>query len=387
MKIGLVLSKTPSYSETFFVSKIKGLQKNGFDITLFVQTKNKMFDLCEVKVAPKVYKRNVLYQFFKSTQVLLKLALRPVQVITFIRLERNAGRSVKQLFKNMYNNSHILTSNLDWLHFGFITMALQSEHVAKTIGAKMAVSFRGFDIDVYPLKNKKSYNLIWKNVNKIHTLSNYLLEKAYELELPNSVKHQIITPAIDISNFKKKTRAKNNILQIITVARLHWMKGLNYTLEGLALLKSKNITFNYKIIGDGSEFESLSFAIHQLKLQDHVQLIRHRSQEEIIEYLSNSDIYIQYSHSEGFCNAVLEAQAMGLLCIVSDGGGLRENIVDGETGWVVCKRSPLLLAKKIVEVIHLPDSEKKRVSNNAINRVQTTFNIEKQEEAFLKFYE
>ena len=32
MKIGIVLSQTPGYSETFFNSKIKGLLKNGVDV-------------------------------------------------------------------------------------------------------------------------------------------------------------------------------------------------------------------------------------------------------------------------------------------------------------------------------------------------------------------
>ena len=38
MKIGLVLRSTPAYSETFFNSKIKGLQKNG---RKFRQKKNR----------------------------------------------------------------------------------------------------------------------------------------------------------------------------------------------------------------------------------------------------------------------------------------------------------------------------------------------------------
>ena len=52
MKIGIVLSNTPAYSETFFSSKIKGLQKNGFEVILFVAHQNTAFDLCTVCKAP-----------------------------------------------------------------------------------------------------------------------------------------------------------------------------------------------------------------------------------------------------------------------------------------------------------------------------------------------
>ena len=60
-----------------------------------------------------------------------------------------------------------------------------------------------------------------------------------------------------------------------------------------------------------------------------------------------ADIYIQPSIQEGFCNSVLEAQAMGLLVIVSDAEGLHENVINNVTGWVVKKRNPILLSEKL----------------------------------------
>ena len=52
MKIGLVLFKTPSYSEKFLMSKIKGLQQSGHEVILFAN-KNDNFNLCEVVEMPK----------------------------------------------------------------------------------------------------------------------------------------------------------------------------------------------------------------------------------------------------------------------------------------------------------------------------------------------
>ena len=52
-KIGLVLPNVPAYSETFFTSKIKGLQKNGFEVILFVGGKpSNSFVLTKVVTAP-----------------------------------------------------------------------------------------------------------------------------------------------------------------------------------------------------------------------------------------------------------------------------------------------------------------------------------------------
>src|SRR5690606_28909922 len=97
-----------------------------------------------------------------------------------------------------YLNAHLLKANLDWLHFGFATMALGSETIAKAIGAKMAVSFRGFDINVYPIKHPECYNNLWKHVDKVHSISQYLLNKAISLGLSVETPFVIITPAVQL---------------------------------------------------------------------------------------------------------------------------------------------------------------------------------------------
>ena len=61
-------------------------------------------------------------------------------------------------------------------------------------------------------------------------------------------------------------------------------------------------------------------------------------------------------------------------------------MINGETGWVIQKNSPKLLAEKIVEVINLPDSNKEKIRKQAIERVTKEFNIEKQQKEFIDFY-
>ena len=102
--------------------------------------------------------------------------------------------------------------------------------------------------------------------------------------------------------------------------------------------------------------------------------------------LSKTDIYLQYSHSEGFCNAVLEAQAMGCLCIVSDGGALPENVIDGKTGWVVHRCNAKALADQIETVINLPYETKAMISKNARLRVLNNFGLDQQYKKFIEFY-
>ena len=387
MHIGLVLSKTPSFSETFFNSKIKGLLASGFLVTLFVQKKNADFNLCKVKVAPKVYRKNYALQLYWFLVWSFRLLGHLNAVIRFIQLEKQAKRQPMQIYKNIYNNAHILTTQVDWIHFGFSTLALQSEFVAKSIGAKLTVSCRGYDLDVYPLKHPNCYQLLWEQVDLVHVISDYMLVQAYRTGMHAGTPYKVIYPMIDLNKITPKTN--NSIehpVRLITIARLHWIKGLTDVLETLEILKHQGLGFEYTLIGDGPEYEALKYATHQLNLQKDVRFMGELNHSDTLKLLSQSDIYVQYSHSEGFCNAVLEAQAVGLLCLVSDVGGLSENVIDGQTGWIVTKKSPSLLAEAILKVLHLPESHIDEIRIKAQKRVQETFNLNLQRSQFEEFY-
>ena len=202
MRIGIVLSTTPAYSETFFRSKIEGLLKNGFEVILYCHKNDGKFKLCPVVVGPSVSSNPWVQAsyFIKEYLLLLPYSKR---VLKYIRLEKKEGSSTLQILKKIYLNAHLLKAKVDWLHFGFATMALGSETVAKAIGAKMAVSFRGFDINVYPIKNPGCYSKLWKHVDRVHSISNYLLAKAYQMGLSQNTPSQIITPAVRLDLLPK----------------------------------------------------------------------------------------------------------------------------------------------------------------------------------------
>ena len=388
MRIGLVLPAVPAYSETFFTNKINGLKAAGHTVIIFVDSGgNKKNTASEIKVAPKL-SGNLFHVALTSFYSLSCSFLFHFKVsLKLYRLDRLDGLKFFRRIKNMISNHHIISEPLDWLHFGFGTLALNRENVAVAMGAKMAVSFRGFDIGIYPLKNPGCYLRLWNKVDKIHVISNDIRELVYKHGFNGHAEIIKITPAIDTAYFKNEELElhsdKNNF---ITIARLHWKKGLVYTLEALALLKKAGISFHYTIIGDGLGYERLRFATHQLGLVDQVTFVGKIDHKSVKRKLRDADLYIQYSIQEGFCNAVLEAQAMGLLCIVSDAEGLSENVLNEKTGWVVPKMNGALLAAKIKDVLNLDDKEKRNIIENAKFRVQQEFNIQKQQREFIQFY-
>ncbi len=390
MKIGLVLSAVPGYSETFFRNKIKFLQEAGLEVVLFVDNNTGGFDAC------KIYEGFTLNTTKKKKLIILlrtvlRLMLNLKVSLKLWNLNNADGFPKNKNLKSIIGSAHILGKNLDWLHFGFATMAINRENVAGVIGAKMAVSVRGYDVCIYPLKNPGCYNLLWDRIDKLHYISDDLLNEALTLGLDFETPKAKITPAVDIETFKQASNTDKrdklkDVLKITTVARLHWKKGLDYTLEALAKIADMGINFEYTIIGDGQEYERLKFTSHQLGLTKIVLFKGKLISEEIKNELAKTDIYLQYSIQEGFCNAVLEAQAMGCLCVVSNAEGLSENVLNKKTGFVVEKRKPEVLANKLIEVINMPETDKAAMRKNAVKRVREEFNLDKQKKEFFKFY-
>lgn len=389
MKIGLVLSNPPGYSETFFNSKIKGLIANGVEVILYTQVDSSEFELCKVVTGPKVYANPVL-QFLNMLSVFLSLLSKFSVVKRYVVLERNEQTSWHNLIKKLYLNAHLLNADLDWLHFGFATQAIGSELVAKAIDAKMAVSFRGFDINVYPVKHPKCYALLWDNVDKVHSISQYLLDKAYSLGLKITTQSKIITPAITQETLSLTSEKQENIetLQLLTIARLHWIKGIDLLIETAVLLKNKGVHFTWKVIGSGDQksMERYKFHIYERGLQDEVLLLGKLTHEQTLTQLQQTEIYVQPSLNEGFCNAVLEAQALGKLCVATNIGGLPENIIDAKTGWLVPNNDAKSLTSKIEEVMSLSNEYKNSIRTAARTRVESHFTIEQQRREFVKFY-
>ncbi len=97
---------------------------------------------------------------------------------------------------------------------------------------------------------------------------------------------------------------------------------------------------------------------------------------DIPELLSACEIGLLCSHQEGFSNAVLEGMAAGLPMIVTDVGGNREAVVDGECGFVVPSHNPRQLAEAIVALTN-DGPLRARFGAAGRHRVLEQFSLEK----------
>ncbi len=97
-----------------------------------------------------------------------------------------------------------------------------------------------------------------------------------------------------------------------------------------------------------------------------------KTRKEVTEYLANADVFmfLSYFLAEGFSNALVEAMAMGLPCIVSDWAA-NADMIEDKGGFVVPIKNP----EEAIEAL-------KKMLSPEIRKAQSEFNVKKVAEAY-----
>lgn len=385
-----MFSKVPAYTETFFRNQIDMLEGAGYTV-LVLAGGGRMPEMryTHMSIGHDLQSQGIA-RFLSLCRAGLRLCGSPRLSTRLFRRNRRDGFSWQDNLKSLLSSAHIIAHRLDWLHFGFASNAIHLENLAGVMGARMAVSIRGYDISILPLKHPGCYSLLWKRVDNLHYISEALYRKALEDGLSTVVKAVRIEPAVDLGILKwchPKATGEDRPLRFLTIGRISWKKGYVQTFMALASLKATGVRFTYRIVGDGDDLEMILYMRKTLGLEAEVVLEGKKSHMDTLMLLNQCDLYLQYSVQEGYCNAVVEAQLFGRPCIVSDAEGLPENVLDGVTGWVVPANQPDMLCRKIKEVLALGQEERDKVCQAASARIRQSFTLDRQLQKFMAFYE
>jgi colanic acid/amylovoran biosynthesis glycosyltransferase len=383
IRIGIVLNKYPMNSETFINSFVGHL--DNFELIIYAQQEQNITHRKTITVKPYINKLPRLYQLYQWISIIIKV---PLYLPRFLKLYQKGG-ALKQLIAdaNIWT-----TSTLDVLHFPFANNAFRREHYAEILGTKMTLSFRGSDLNVYPIYHQKSYDQLWPYVHKVHCNSFELAAKLNEHKIPVQIPIKIIPPALrselqdvmPLTTNTKQLGTPENPLNIVTLGRLHWVKDYPFALRIMAQLKQKGLAFHYQILGEGIEREQLMFLIHELGLKENVKLHGRVNANAITHQFKKAHLYLQTSLAEGFSNACLEAQAFCLPCVVPAISGMSACIEDGKTGFIVSDRSEAAFSDAIISVIErIHQFDYVYISN----RIKKEFSLEKQKHNWLSFFE
>jgi glycosyltransferase involved in cell wall biosynthesis len=139
----------------------------------------------------------------------------------------------------------------------------------------------------------------------------------------------------------------------------------------------------FVIAGEGELMPSLRELAVELEIADDVHFIGRC--DDVAMLLHASNVGVLSSKAEGFANAILEYMAAGLPVVATDVGGVREAIVEDETGFIVPSGDDQQMAERIIQV--LADDEQARAMGARGQVIVQKFSSENHLRNTLELYE
>jgi glycosyltransferase involved in cell wall biosynthesis len=167
-------------------------------------------------------------------------------------------------------------------------------------------------------------------------------------------------------------------LQFIVVSRLVRLKGVDMTIRAFASVVREVPGARLVIAGDGPERRDLEALVERLGLRDNVCFTGWLSQGDVRHALEQSHVFVQHSLvPEGWPVSVAEASAMGLPVVVTDCGGLAEQVVDGVTGLLVPAGDVPRMQESMLRLARDPHL-RSRLGMAGRTRIMEEFDVKKQ---------
>ena len=232
------------------------------------------------------------------------------------------------------DNMYMANFDIIHLQYSFLRRKVVNfkEQVSKP---KIIITLRGGDTFVKPWLGD-SWKEFYKNSNYIDAfITMSQVQKKYLMRWGVSEEKIHVIPISfgNTSNAKPK-QPSNDTMKLVSAFRMTWEKNIEGTVYFAKLLKDQNIDFEYDIYGDGGDLGQLYYLIDRYDLSKFINVKGQIDNDILKQKLINYDFFVQLSLSDALPTSVLEAQSVGVPCIVSNSGGLPEAVVKDVTGIV-----------------------------------------------------
>ncbi len=404
MRIAFLVHEFPTLSQTFVINQMVGLLQRGHEVDIYCDKKGNTSH-----VQPLVKKHNLLdraYYLPTMPENLFERGLKGINLfIKYLTLDKK--KSFKTLnfwkyglealsFRLIYMLVPQCEQPYDIIHCQFGTQGYRGIWFRKMNSpqANLITTFRGEDISKYiDINGTHIYNRLFKEGNYFLTNCDFFKQRIIALGChPNLI--SVLRSGLNCQEFIFKPRflEKNQKICIATTGRLVEKKGIEYSIKAVA--KQTQITPNleYKIIGDGKLRDYFEKLIRELEMQDKIQLVGWKNEQEIKEILDKSHIFIAPSvtakdgNQDAPINVLKEAMAMGLPVISTYHGGIPELVEDGISGYLVPERDVETLANKLNLLIQHPETWSD-MGKAGRNYVEKHYDLDKLNDKLVEIYQ
>jgi len=226
--------------------------------------------------------------------------------------------------------------------------ALLTSQLCRLFRLKYLPILRGGNLPYRLKQNSKLSSLIFNNSFQNIAPSGYLKHE-FEVKGYTTLLIPNVIPIIKY-NFKNRQKLQPRLLYVRSFAKIY-----NPTMA-IEVLKELKNTYSKAVLcmvgpdKDGT-LKDVKHLINTYDLQDSVEITGVLPKKEWHEKSKDFDIFINTTNVDNTPISVIEAMALGLPVVSTNVGGLPYLISNNIDGVLVDKEQPILMAKKIIEII------------------------------------
>ena len=395
MNTSIITGRLPSRSETFVSTHAGGFARRGCDVAVLSQGQGLGIHLDEVDEIDALGLRRVRVRNLGGSQLprVVRMLWIGLQHPWMFRWWRSRIPWTRRELFEAWNYARCLPSGrsaLVHVHYGAKAGPMQA------IGALpecAVITWHGYDANEKPRQRGGAmYHELFK-AGHLHTVgSSFMRQRLVELGArEDSI--SVIPMGIDLDRFHppRLPRSYSGGLRIISVGRLHEMKGHRFLIAAVGELQRQGLDLRLRIVGEGPERRALEQQIEELGLSKSVELVGALGSDEILCELHQADLFALTGvvadsgrvETQGVVFA--EAQATGLPVIACDVGGVSESLIDGETGILCPPGDVAAITRAIRHFIEAPE-DLKRYGDAGRRFVEERFSLTKMLDSFEALY-
>ncbi len=171
----------------------------------------------------------------------------------------------------------------------------------------------------------------------------------------------VVRSGLDLErfNFKERESLTNKKVEILMAGIFFRHRRFEDGIMAMKILKEKNYDVNLSIVGDYNinkdYFKELVYLAKKSGMEDSVDFAGRVSDEKLLNFYQQSDIFLFPNHWQSWGLVVFEAMACGLPSIVSKTAGASEVLTDGENALLVEPFKPEDIITAVAKLIDNPD--------------------------------
>jgi colanic acid/amylovoran biosynthesis glycosyltransferase len=399
-RIGYVVKMYPRFSETFIVTEMLELEARGVDLEIFslrLPTDGRFHpDLAAVRarvtyLQPNPLKADGLWQA-------LSAYLTEIGPIPDALLADLAGNDPRDAAQALDLARAVRACGITHLHAHFGSVATTVARLAAAL-AGIGYSFTTHAKDIFH-KDVDQADLSRKlaDANAVITVSDFNLAhlRAHHGEAASKVVRLHNGIALDRFPFTDPEDADaatgtEDVPVIISVGRLVEKKGLDTLIDAAALLRDRGVPMRVEIIGTGGLAQELADRIVSQDLSGRVLLRGPMPQDRVREQVRDATVFAAPcrigtdGNRDGLPTVLLEAMALGTVCVSTPVTGIPEAIRDGETGRLVPSDDPAALADALEALLADP-ALRASYARAARARIEEAFDARRQAGRLLEIF-